>query len=65
MKWFFQWLMVAWNMKICLDGYWSINNQQAGGLIMRLPAAFYACKCRFSRGVQPPLQTGTDPSKFL
>lgn len=31
---------------------------------MRLPATFYACKCRFSRGVQTPLQTGTDPSKF-
>ena len=28
------------------------NNQQAGGLITRLPAFFYACKCHFSRGVQ-------------
>nr|DAY69659.1 MAG TPA: hypothetical protein [Caudoviricetes sp.] len=28
------------------------NNQQAGGLITRLPAIFYACKCHFSRGVQ-------------
>ena len=28
------------------------NNQQAGGLITRLPAVFYACKCHFSRGVQ-------------
>lgn len=28
------------------------NNQQAGGLIMRLPAIFYACKCHFSMSVQ-------------
>ena len=28
------------------------NNQQAGSLITRLPAFFYACKCHFSRGVQ-------------
>lgn len=27
MKWFFQWLMVARNMKICLDGYWSIKSK--------------------------------------
>ena len=26
------------------------NNQQAGSLITRLPAFFYACKCHFSRG---------------
>ena len=27
------------------------NNQQAGGIIMRPPAIFYACKCHFSKGV--------------
>ena len=35
------------------------NNQQAGSLITRLPAFFYACKCHFSRGCsnEPPLNT--------
>ncbi len=26
-KWFFRWLTVACNMRICLDGYWSIKSK--------------------------------------
>ena len=35
------------------------NNQQAGSLITRLPALFYACKCHFSGGCsnETPLNT--------
>ena len=35
------------------------NNQQAGSLITRLPAFFYACKCHFSRGCSNELPLNT------
>ena len=41
---------------VALTGYRKLykNNQQAGGLITRLPAIFYACKRHFHRVFNAP-----------